>query len=130
MPAVFYADACALIAFYGDGVRGLSAEGLAAMRTGAVAVSAITVWEISRKARLGKLPELPAPVALDLTAYLRGEGYRLVPLTPEVAEAANALPPHHADPMDRLLIAGALAEGATVITNDRVFAAYGVAVLW
>jgi len=127
---MFFADACALIAFYGDGARGLSAEGTAALRQGDVAVSAITVWEISRMARLGKLPELPAPVALDLTAYLRAQGYRLVPLTPEVAEAANALPPHHADPMDRMLIAAALAERAAVITNDRVFAAYGVGVLW
>jgi PIN domain nuclease of toxin-antitoxin system len=126
---MFYADACALIAFYGQGARGLSAEGLAAMRDD-VAVSAVTVWEISCKARLGKLPELPEPVALDLTAYLRGQGFCLVPLTAELAEAANALPPHHADPMDRMLIATALADGATIITNDRIFAAYGVAVLW
>jgi PIN domain nuclease of toxin-antitoxin system len=127
---MLFADACALIAFYGEGARELSAAGLAAMRDGDIAVSAITVWEVSRKARLGKLPELPPPVALDLTAYLRAQGYRLVPLTPEVAEAANALPPHHADPMDRMLVAAALAEGATIITNDRILAAYGVGVLW
>ena len=69
-------------------------------------------------------------MALDLTAYLRGQGHRMVPLTPEVAEAANALPPHHADPMDRLPIAAAMAVQATIITNDRVFAAHDVATLW
>lgn len=100
------------------------------MRGGEVAISANTVWEISRKVRLGKLPELPPPVALNLTAYLRREGYRLAPLTAELAEAANTLPPHHADPMDRMLIAAAMAEGATIITNGRIFAAYGVPVLW
>lgn len=59
-----------------------------------------------------------------------GEGFRLVPLTAEVAEAANGLPPHHADPIDRMLIATALAEGAGVVTLDRVFARYGVGVVW
>ncbi|QYU68386.1 hypothetical protein J4558_26885 [Leptolyngbya sp. 15MV] len=44
--------------------------------------------------------------------------------------AATGLPPHHADPMDRLLIAAALADQATIITNDRIFTAYGVGVLW
>lgn len=31
------------------------------------------------------------------------------------------LPPHHADPFDRLLIAQALVEGLTILTADRVF---------
>ncbi len=130
MTGPLIADACALIVFYAEGGRGMSTEALAAMRDGTVAVSAITVWEVTRKARLGKLPAMPDAVALDFTAYLRGEGYRLLALTPEAAEAANALPPQHADPMDRMLIATALAEGATIITSDRIFAAYGVPVLW
>jgi PIN domain nuclease of toxin-antitoxin system len=125
-----FADACALIAFHGAGARGLTSAGVAAMRSGDVAVSAITIWEVSRKARIGKLPQLPPPVVVNLTGFLRRTGYRLVPLAPEVAEAANGLPPHHADPMDRMLIATALAEGATIITNDRIFGAYGVQVTW
>jgi PIN domain nuclease of toxin-antitoxin system len=41
-----------------------------------------------------------------------------------------ALPPHHADPFDRMLIAQALAEGATIVSHDRALEPYGVPVLW
>ena len=108
----------------------MSAAGLAAMRAGDVVVSAVTVWEISRKVGIGKLAPLHDRAEGSLVGFLERRGYRLLPLTPEGAEAANALPPHHADPMDRMLIATALAEGATIITSDRIFAAYGVPVLW
>lgn len=47
-----------------------------------------------------------------------------------MAQAAAPLPAHHRDPMDRFLIAQPLAEGATIITNDRAFAACGVPTLW
>lgn len=127
---MFLADACALIAFHGDTRATMSPDGLAAMRGGDVAVSAITVWEIARKVGIGKLAPLHDRSEGSVVGFLRGRGYRLLPLTPEAAEAANALPPHHADPMDRMLIATAMAEGATIITSDRIFAAYGVPVLW
>ncbi len=125
-----FADACALIVFFGQGGVGMSARGLALMREGEVMVSAITVWEVTRKQRMGRLPILPQAWAEDFSGSLMAEGFRLMPLTAEVAEAANALPPHHADPMDRMLIAAALAEGAGVVTLDRVFARYGVEVVW
>jgi PIN domain nuclease of toxin-antitoxin system len=37
---------------------------------------------------------------------------------------------HHKDPFDRMLIAQAQAENLPVITNERVFEAYGVRRLW
>lgn len=124
------ADACALVVFHGEAGRGMSAAAVQAMATDQIAVSAITVWEITRKARLGKLPALPLAAAGGFTALLRGYGYVLLPLDPEIAERANALPLHHGDPMDRMLIATALANGLTIVTNDRAFAAYGVMTLW
>jgi PIN domain nuclease of toxin-antitoxin system len=45
------------------------------------------------------------------------------------AEHAGALPRHHADPFDRILIAQAQLEGLTIVTRDPAFAAYDVAVL-
>ncbi len=108
----------------------MSERGIAAMRGGDVMVSAVTVWEISRKVGIGKLAPLHDRAEGSLVGFLLRRGYHLVPLRAEVAEAANGLPPHHADPMDRMLIAAALAEGAAIVTNDRVFAAYGVGVLW
>jgi PIN domain nuclease of toxin-antitoxin system len=43
--------------------------------------------------------------------------------------AAGALPPHHADPFDRLLIAQAQIEGMRLVTEDRAFRRYDVDLL-
>jgi PIN domain nuclease of toxin-antitoxin system len=43
---------------------------------------------------------------------------------------AGALPPHHRDPFDRMLVAQAQSEGLTLVTNDERIAAYDVPVLW
>ena len=40
----------------------------------------------------------------------------------------QTLPFHHRDPFDRMLIAQAIEEGLTIVTPDRIFAAYGVPV--
>lgn len=50
-------------------------------------------------------------------------------LTAEHAEAAAALPRHHGDPFDRALIAQAQLERLTIVTPDRAFAHYDVAIL-
>ncbi len=99
------------------------------MRGGRVAVSAITVWELTRKAAAGKLPPLPAAGG-SFGGYLQDQGFLPLSLTWPDAEAANALPPLHKDPTDRMLIAQAGRHGMTVITEDGLFAAYGVATLW
>jgi PIN domain nuclease of toxin-antitoxin system len=90
-------------------------------------LSAASAWEISIKFHLGKLP-LPEPPALYLPSRMRG----LVPLpiTHAHALAAGELPLHHADPFDRLLIAQARLEGMVLLTADRNFRKYDVAVLW
>ena len=46
------------------------------------------------------------------------------------ADRAGILPPHHADPFDRMLVAQALVEGATLITHDRQLQPYDVPILW
>lgn len=98
----------------------MGAAGMAAMRSGEVAVLSVTVREIARKVSLGRLPPV-GPDDGDLAGWLRDEGYALVALDAEDAEAATRLPPHHADPRDRFLIAAALRRGWPVITSDRSF---------
>jgi PIN domain nuclease of toxin-antitoxin system len=80
---------------------------------------------------LGKL-ERPAPpgFAGSLSEWLRQAGYRVMPMTRDACDRANALPMHHKDPMDRMLIAAALDRGMAVMTDDDVFAQYGVSTLW
>lgn len=87
-------------------------------------VSAVTLWEIAIKRGLGKLR-----VEGDPARAAREAGCIPLVITWDHAEAAGALPLHHADPFDRLLIAQARLEGLTLATADRQFAAYDVALL-
>lgn len=87
-------------------------------------VSAVSIWEIAIKRALGKLRIKGDPVHAA-----REAGCLELPITWTHAEAAGGLPPHHADPFDRLLIAQAQVERLTLITADSKFAAYGVAMV-
>ena len=99
------------------------------MRTAEIAVLSITVWEISRKVAIGKLPRVWGRWP-SLTELLVHEQYRSRSLTWEDAEAANALPDIHKDPVDRMLIAAAFRSNMTIITSDRIFAEYGAETIW
>ena len=101
------------------------------MEDGDVLVSPITVWEISRKFVLGKLVR-PMPVHYlgSFSSWLEDAGYRVMPLTWDDCELANGLPDLHKNPMDRMLIASALRNDMTIITNDSIFTKYGVLTVW
>jgi PIN domain nuclease of toxin-antitoxin system len=90
-----------------------------------VFVSAATAWEIAIKQALGKLK---FPIA-RMTEILHDEGF--APLAMDIRHAiiAGALPPHHHDPFDRMLVAQAQHEGLTIVTVDPLIARYAVAVL-
>lgn len=87
-------------------------------------VSAATAWEIAIKRALGKLD---APD--DLRRTLLASGFDELAVTVDHASVAGALPRHHDDPFDRMLVAQALVEDLTVLTVDPRFAAYGVEVV-
>jgi len=89
-----------------------------------VLVSAASAWEIAIKQASGRLD---APD--DLLGVLEANEFDTLPITPAHALAAGALPPHHADPFDRMLIAQAVAERLTLVTADPRFAAYDVDLL-
>ncbi|MGE5361549.1 MAG: type II toxin-antitoxin system VapC family toxin [Bacteroidales bacterium] len=52
-----------------------------------------------------------------------------LPVTIPHALAVHALPLHHRDPFDRMLIAQALFEQLTIVTADPEFARYDVTIL-
>ena len=89
-----------------------------------VYVSALSAWEISVKRALGRLS---APD--DLAEQVQGGGLSELPITIADGWFAGALPRHHDDPFDRLLVAQAQRRGLTVVTRDPSFARYGVTVL-
>ena len=88
-------------------------------------VSLASLWEISIKQSVGKLPPLPVDPAVlisrsELTALNIGFAH--------IRQVAR-LPFHHRDPFDRMLIAQAQIDGLTLITDDRRIARYNVATL-
>lgn len=89
-----------------------------------VFVSAASAWEIAVKVALKKLRTTRRP--LDA---LRDASFRELPVTFQHAEALDTLPPHHADPFDRLILATAVAEALTIVTSDRLFNLYGLPLL-
>ena len=87
-----------------------------------ILVSTVSVWEMAQKHGRGRWPEV-GPGLATIEADLARLGFRVLPLTLAHALAAGALDWAHRDPFDRMLAAQALAEGATLVTADRVFAA-------
>ncbi len=89
-----------------------------------VVVSAISVWEVEIKRALGKLdaPEGFAALCIE-------RGFDALDITFRHAEVAGALPPHHSDPFDRMLIAQAIAEDLELVTKDQAMSAYDVRVV-
>jgi PIN domain nuclease of toxin-antitoxin system len=66
----------------------------------------------------------------DLPAQLAAARFEVLPITLPHALAAGALPPHHRDPFDRMLVAQAQREGLTLVTHDARLRPYDVTVLW
>ena len=89
-----------------------------------VFVSAASAWEISIKQAAGRLD---APD--DLLEALAANDFGPLAITAHHAMAAGRLPPHHADPFDRILIAQAQIEGITLVSVDGRFSNYEVELL-
>lgn len=93
-------------------------------RTNEVFVSVATVWELSIKAALGKLH-----VKADWHEQVLLNQMAPIAITMRHAQMAAALPLHHRDPFDRMLIAQARTEGLTLITADARITDYDVRLL-
>lgn len=87
--------------------------------------SAASIWELAIKQAQKKLilPE-------TLLSVLAEEDFAELSISSVHALRASALPLHHRDPFDRMLVAQAQSERLTLVTNDARIAAYDVPVLW
>ncbi len=92
-------------------------------------VSAASLWEIAVKLSLEKL-KLPHPFDQVFPRQLEINGFELLQISCLQLNQLAALPFHHRDPFDRLLIAQALADGMTIVTRDPAFSKYPAAILW
>jgi len=90
--------------------------------------SAASIWEIAIKAQL-----LRAEFGVDTATIIsaaRETRFTELAIGAEHAAAVSALPPHHKDPFDRLLMAQAFTEPARLVTADKALAAYSNDLVW
>lgn len=85
-----------------------------------VFVSAASAWEIAIKRALGKID-----IDVDQIAKACATtGFEELPVRIAHTARVAALPPHHRDPFDRLLVAQALEEGLEIVSRDPALRAY------
>ena len=123
-------DTHAFLWFAFDDPR-LSARAAAEMASAStkLILSAASLWEMAIKHQIGKL-RLEIPFAVFVERFVLGTDVVVAPVElPAILEYA-ALPLHHRDPFDRLLIAEARARGCPILTSDDAFAAYAVETIW
>lgn len=88
-------------------------------------LSSVTAWEYSDLKERRRLPvqedvaDLQALYGLDLIDFPSG-----------CWALARDLPDIHRDPIDRMVVAHAIAGGFTLVTSDRMMRRYPVRILW
>lgn len=104
---------------------GKSAHKALAATDARIVISAVTVWEVAIKRRLGKLEAPP-----DLLQLLELARVEPLPITAHHGDRVGTLPMHHRDPFDRLLIAQAQLENFSLVSADTWMSAYEIDVVW
>jgi PIN domain nuclease of toxin-antitoxin system len=88
-----------------------------------IAISAASVYELVQTVARGRLA-----LSLEVSAWLQAAtveaGIEVMAVDGRVAQLAAELPPVHGDPLDRFIIATALAAALPLISLDRKFAGY------
>ena len=87
-----------------------------------ICFSAVSIWEIASKYGLRRPDFRTRPNQVSQAA--RRIGFQPLPVTIEDAAAVAALPMHHRDPFDRLLVAQATLQPARLLTADPLLARY------
>lgn len=88
-------------------------------------VSAVTAYEYADLHHRGRLPDAAA-----LTALQDRMLFEILDFPADLWSLAATLPPIHRDPVDRMLVAHAIAFGMTLVTADRAIHRYPVETLW
>ncbi len=119
-------DTHVLLWWLADDARlGTQARELIADPGNDVLVSAVSLWEIAVKTRIGKL----AASLDDILDAVRANGFIRLGLEDTHLHALMTLPMHHRDPFDHLLLAQAVSEGAMFCSDDANAGKYGVNVV-
>ena len=91
-------------------------------------MSSASVWEITTKFRLGKLPEA-AIVAKNVPAWIDKAGFKPLSVNPFHAQLAGEWRMSHRDPFDRMLAAQAKLENVSLVTADKALLDFPVQIM-
>ena len=97
--------------------------------TNEVYISVASAWEMQIKMQLGKL-NLSKSWDEIIEVELTNNGFEFLKADRPHIRVLDSLPFHHKDPFDRLLIAQAIHENLTLISDDPKFPSYPVTLLW
>jgi len=116
--------------WWADQPERLSPAALSALEDEAneLLLSVASVWEMQIKIQLGKL-KLSLPLKDLIKNQQETNNLTVSPVALTHVLALDALPFHHKDPFDRLLIAQSIEEDLTLVTADSQFSAYSVKLL-
>jgi PIN domain nuclease of toxin-antitoxin system len=92
-------------------------------------LSPASLWEIAIKVSIGKLG-LIAPFDVVIPQYMNDNDINLLDIAIAHTSAVVALPFDHRDPFDRLIIAQAIVENFSIVSNDTAFDSYPITRLW
>jgi PIN domain nuclease of toxin-antitoxin system len=92
-------------------------------------VSPASYWEIAIKISLKKYA-LSKPYDVFMHEAIDKHGFGYLHIEPKHTAILTALPFHHRDPFDRLLVAQAIAEQIEIVSNDSALDAYGINREW
>jgi len=107
-----------------DAVRELIGNGESALF-----LSAASGWEIVSKIRLGRL-EVQGDPEQFIFEQLAVNDITVLPISMKHALRTAALPDHHRDPFDRMLVAQSQIEQLPIVTADPLITRYAVEVIW
>ena len=93
------------------------------IKAGRVCVSASSIYELVQAVVRGRL-KLALPISEWLECATRGAGIEVIPVDARIAEAGAQLTQVHGDPLDRLIIATAVAYRARLMSQDGKFSGY------
>jgi PIN domain nuclease of toxin-antitoxin system len=92
-------------------------------------ISPASYWELAIKISLGKYV-LTESYDDFIQHAIVDNGFLILPVTPRHTSALIALPYHHKDPFDRLLVAQAIVESLPLVSGDPLLDKYPITRLW
>lgn len=92
-------------------------------------LSLVSCWEMAIKLSFGKL-KLAGVIERFVPDQLAANGFRQLEMDFRHVARVAAMPFHHHDPFDRLLVAQAKEEKLVIVSADAVFQKYDVKRIW